>query len=132
GADAGGNARGAMSVSSSPSAAELAERTFAFAREAEAQKDWPLALERWNLARRSFPDQAAGHIGAAVALRELGRFDEAEMSLGEAIERVPNDPAPWIGWAALAHGRSDWIAAAERWASVRTRFPQEAIGYSLG
>lgn len=121
-----------MSVSGSLSAAELAERTFAFAREAEAQKDWALALERWNLARRSFPDQPAGFIGAAVALRELGRFDDAEALLGQAVERFPHDPGPWVGWAALPHGRSDWAAAAQRWGRIRARFPQEAMGYSLG
>ncbi|HEX3538233.1 MAG TPA: tetratricopeptide repeat protein [Stellaceae bacterium] len=121
-----------MAETSSPTPAELAARTFAFAGEAEAQKDWPQALERWNLARRSFPDQTAGYIGAAVALRELGRFDDAEALLGQAIERFPHDSGPWVGWAALPHGRGDWAVAAQRWGRIRARFPQEAMGYSLG
>ena len=121
-----------MAETFSPTPAELAARTFAFAREAEAQKDWPQALSRWTLARRSFPDQPAGHIGAAVALRELGRHDEAEAVIGEALERFPNDPGPRVGWAALAHGRRDWAAAAQRWESVRAIFPAEAVAYVLG
>ena len=121
-----------MVKSASPTPAELAERTFGFAREAEAQQDWAQALSRWNLARRSFPSEPAGHIGAAVALRELGRFDEAEAVIGEALLRFPNDPAPRIGWAALTHGRGDWAAAAKRWGNVRTHFPKEPAGYLLG
>jgi tetratricopeptide (TPR) repeat protein len=121
-----------MAETSSPTPAELAERTFAFAREAEAQKDWVRALERWNLARRSFPERPAGYIGAAVALRELGRFNEADALLGQAIERFPHDSGPLVGWAALAHGQADWTAAAQRWGTIRARFPREALGYSLG
>lgn len=121
-----------MSLTDSPSPSELAERTFAYAREAEADRDWPQALARWTLARKSFPDRPPGYIGAAVALRELGRLDEAEAVIGEAVARFPDDPGPRVGWAALAHGRGDWAAAAERWDSVRARFPQEVIGYSLG
>jgi len=121
-----------MSLASSPSPAELAERTFAFAREAEARRDWAQALSRWTLARNSFPDHSTGYIGGAVALRELGRFDEAETLLRDAMARFPNDPGPAIGWAALSHGRQDWAAAAERWARLRAEFPQQAVGYALG
>lgn len=121
-----------MAGTLSPTPAELAARTFAFAREAEAQKDWAQALSRWILARNSFPEQPAGYLGAAVALRELGRFDEAEAVIGEAMLRFRNDPAPRIGWAALAHGRRNWAAAAARWENVRTHFPKEGAGYLLG
>lgn len=121
-----------MSLASSPSPAELAERTFAFAREADARRDWAQALSRWTLARNSFPDNPTGYIGGAVALRELGRFDEAETLIRDATARFPKDPGPTIGWAALSHGRRDWAAAAERWARLRADFPQQAVGYALG
>lgn len=121
-----------MSEAHSPSPAELAERTFAYAREAEVQKNWEEALARWNLARRSFPDHPAGHLGAAVALRELGRTGEAEGLIAEAMARFPDDPAPLIGWAALAHGQGDWAVAAERWTKLRSRFPEAPVGYALG
>jgi serine/threonine protein kinase len=42
------------------------------------------------------PDNPQGHLLCAIALRELGRFDEALAGLDTAIGLDPNDPEPYI------------------------------------
>ena len=107
-----------------PEARQLA---FEFARIAEARRDWPRALERWSRVREAFPDEVWGHIGSAIALRELRRTEEAEPILAEAIERFPAEPRLQLDWALLAHHRGDWRETASRWAKVRARFPDQTI-----
>jgi predicted Zn-dependent protease len=38
----------------------------------------------------------------------------------------------FIDYAAYAAHQGDWQEAAERWAEVRTRFPDDLIGYTGG
>ncbi|HEX6443196.1 MAG TPA: tetratricopeptide repeat protein, partial [Stellaceae bacterium] len=98
-----------------------------FARIAEARRDWPRALERWSAVRDAFPDEGWGHVGSAVALRELRQPEAAESVLTEAVERFPAEPRLHIDRALLAHHRGDWHEAEARWAEVRARLPDQTI-----
>ena len=85
-----------------------------YARVAEARGDWPEAALRWELVRESFPDRAAGYVGGAGALRELGRADEAEALTAEAAERFSTDAtaaAEYAGTEPVARATLDSDAA---------------------
>ena len=58
----------------------------------------------------------------ANALRELGRLDDAEALISEAMQRFPDEERPAIEFAFLAHHRRDWTEALERWQTLRGRF----------
>lgn len=96
------------------------------------RQDWEAALTRWRAAQQRFPEQADPRIGQARALRELGRFDAAQETLDQAAARFPDHPGLVFEAAMLAHDRADWPVAAQRWAVVRERQPQEAAGWRLG
>jgi hypothetical protein len=59
-------------------------------------------------------------------LRELGRLDEAELTLAEAMTRFPNNEMPCIHHAWVAVKRTDWSEALERWRAKLSRFPDNA------
>ena len=111
---------------------DAAEMPVEFARMAHARRDWASAVDRWETARERFPDQIACYTGEALALRELGRFDEAEALLDAAVTRFPDQPGPRIEFAGLAQHRRDWQEAARRWAAVREFSPDSPIGYQAG
>src|SRR5262249_61809271 len=62
----------------------------------QVARDWPEAVRRWDETRRRHPDQHVGFTAAAVALREMRRFDEAEALLIEASARFPEVRAPLV------------------------------------
>src|SRR5438067_200192 len=74
----------------------------------------------------------AEYLGAAVQLRDSGRFEETETLLNEAVDRFPAEPRPRVEWALLAHARRDWAEAVRRWQLVRDNFPNEAVAHALG
>jgi tetratricopeptide (TPR) repeat protein len=84
------------------------------ARVAERERHWPIALDRWSALVDRFPDQWDAYRGAGLALRELGRADEAEGLLRAARERLPREPWVVHDLARLAERRRDWTEA-ERW-----------------
>jgi tetratricopeptide (TPR) repeat protein len=103
-----------------------------FAWVAHGKRDWTTALERWETVRERFPDELAGYIIAAQALRELQRLDEADALLGAAIPRFPNVPGLLMDYAGTASIRRDWPEAVRRWAIVRERYPNEPSGWQMG
>ena len=62
-------------------------------------------------------------------MRELGRTDDADRLLREAIGRFPDSKSPLTEHAWLAQIRRDWPAAVERWAAVRARYADHAEAY---
>ena len=97
---------------------------------AQQRRDWPEALNRWEDVRTRFPDNPSGHAGAAVALQQLGRFDEADAVLEPVLERFPKQDLIAVEYARVAHRRSDWLEALRRWREVVGRFPNSADGVS--
>ena len=53
------------------------------------RRDWETACRFWGEARRVFPDQAAGFVRGAAALRRAGRREEADALAVEAKARFP-------------------------------------------
>ena len=88
-----------------------------------AQRDFETAIRRWERVRDSQPDNVAGYTAGSAALREVGRFAEAEELMGIAVARHPELAEPAIEHARLAQRRDDRDAAAERWAQAHARFP---------
>jgi tetratricopeptide (TPR) repeat protein len=91
---------------------------------ANAQRHWAPALRRWEAVLSRYPDAPAGYLGAANALRELGRLDEADAIAGVGVARCPQHEALVVAHAWLANARRDWPAALHRWADARARFPR--------
>ncbi len=99
---------------------------------AQARPDWDAAATRWRTVCERFPTHVAGYRGAAAAFRSAGRERDAEAMLLDATRRFVDEPALAVEWAMLAHNRRDWADADERWARVRSRFPEQGEGYMFG
>jgi tetratricopeptide (TPR) repeat protein len=80
--------------------------------------------------RVHLPDRlAASYVEGARRLREVGRINEAEMVLREAIKFFPDIPNLLFDYARLAEAQRDWAEVAERWHNARVQFPQHETGY---
>jgi tetratricopeptide (TPR) repeat protein len=90
------------------------------------------ALEVWQQVRSTLPDHHVGYTGAAQALRDASRIEEAEALLREAMQGLPNEPAPRIEYAWLAHRARDWPEAARRWEEVRKCHSGQVTGFTAG
>ena len=99
---------------------------------AQARRDWPEALRRWEAARVRAPDVPAGYIAAAAALRALDRLDEADALLRDAAARFPDDLAVVVEQAWLAQARRDWALAERHWDRARPGLPGEEVVYTGG
>jgi predicted Zn-dependent protease len=102
------------------------------ARVAEHRKDWEEAERRWVAIRNRFPLDSMAYLYGLRPLYTLGRVAEAEKVLLDAMERIRDDPALLTEYAWIAHRRSDWAEAAQRWAALRERFPSQRVGYEQG
>ena len=89
------------------------------------------AIRRWEALHKEFGN-AAGDLGVARALQELGRFGEAEERLRAAAVRFPQVAEIPIALAGLAERRCDFLAAANMWSETRRRFPTLRFGYEGG
>jgi tetratricopeptide (TPR) repeat protein len=61
----------------------------------------------------------------ALALEGLGRFDEADATLADAVEGDRDDPRLWTGWGLLALRRNETGLAVERFARARDGYRGE-------
>lgn len=95
------------------------------ARTALSRKDWQQALGRWEAVRAHFPERIADYAQMGVALRELGRFDDADALLRDATERYPEDADISVNYAWVAYHRGDWPEAVRRWDNALKRFPDD-------
>jgi tetratricopeptide (TPR) repeat protein len=98
---------------------------FEFAWRAHHSRDWLEALQRWDIVRSRHPDNPASYIGGAVSRRELGRPDEADALLQEAMQRFPDHAACTLEYAWVRHACRDWQAALPRWVDACTKFPTQ-------
>jgi tetratricopeptide (TPR) repeat protein len=96
------------------------------------RRDFQEALFRSRLISDRFPADRAGLVGIARALRDLGRFDEADRCFEESIVKFPRDVWPMIEWAGCPFHRRDFAEAARRCQKLRERFPDERFGYLGG
>ena len=101
-----------------------------YAKHAQQRGEWEEALRRYRLAM-ACPNDARGFAGAAKALTELGRFDEADTLLLEAQRRFLGSSLR-RDFAWIAHRRKDWPEAARRWDAYREAAPSDKVGYKQG
>jgi tetratricopeptide (TPR) repeat protein len=99
-----------------------------YARIAERLQDWPEAVRRWEHVLEEFR-HVAGISGAARALHEMGRTDEAVARLETMRPLYPTEVEIVVLMAQLEEARGDQGKAEQRWRFVRERFPLSAIGY---
>lgn len=99
------------------------------ARRASSRRDWLEAGRCWDAVRACSPQHVPAYLGAAHALRESGRYDEAELVLAEAADRFPADEQVALTRAWLSNARRDWPTAIRRWEDVCTRFPENPWCY---
>ena len=105
---------------------------FQAARQAHDAEDWPRAAILWEQARSVLRDHPLTYTLGAVALREAGDLEGAEVVIEEGLVRCPEFHGCYMVWADLAMRRHDWPEAAMRWAAVRLRFPKDGQGYVHG
>jgi tetratricopeptide (TPR) repeat protein len=91
---------------------------------ATAKRDFDAAIRCWQDAIRWNPFSAGAYTRGAAAMHKVGREAEADELLRAAISMCKADLAVHLEYARNAHRRRDWIAAKERWATVRDRFPE--------
>jgi tetratricopeptide (TPR) repeat protein len=96
-----------------------------YARAAQRRADWQQAVVRWEAVRDRFPERIAEYAEMGVALRELGRFDDADALLRSAFERHPEDTDIRVNYAWVADHRGDWLEALRRWDDALERFPDD-------
>jgi tetratricopeptide (TPR) repeat protein len=102
-----------------------------YARHAQLRGEWEEALRRYRLAIACGPIDVRSFAGAAKALTELGRFDEADTLLRKAQRRFP-DSSLRLYFAWIAHRRKDWPEAARRWEAYRGAASGDKVGYKQG
>jgi tetratricopeptide (TPR) repeat protein len=94
----------------------------------ERSQNWAEALKRWMSVWNDF-HHPVSLSGAAKALKNLGRVDEADRLLSEGLYRTSVSHDLLIESAIFAEDRKDWEAAALRWETLRRRFPTIPHGY---
>jgi tetratricopeptide (TPR) repeat protein len=86
---------------------------------------WEEALLRWRQMLINHPPRARVHIGAAVALRELGRLDESAQLLLDAKKIFPNEAAIHVEYAQISINQGQWAEALSRIAIGLSQFPDD-------
>ncbi len=83
------------------------------------QGRWGDAYDQFRRsAERQAPRGAVLH-NLALALEALGRLDQADVALADAVAREPGDGRLWTAWGLLALKRDEAAPAAERFVRAR-------------
>lgn len=102
--------------------------TYQYAFLAQQGGNLPTALSRARALLEGFSDQPVGWVLTTEILRDMGRLDEADALLGEAVELFPNDQWVLHGHARLAMRRGDWLPALSRWDALLRQLPDHSAG----
>ena len=97
---------------------------------AQGRRDWDEALKRWTVYHEQFLQDPIGYSSMGVALRELGRYDEANTILEKGLERFPYHRELIGNYAWVAFRSQDWPEALKRWTKYRDQFPADPLGHS--
>lgn len=80
---------------------------------------WQEALDRLEAAMKIAGRTPALLHNIALALEALGRLDEADAAVADAVEGDRDDPRLWTGWGLLALRRNEAELAMERFTRAR-------------
>lgn len=94
--------------------------------DAMAARHWAQAVRRWAIFRVVYPEYAPVWIQAAIACRELQRYNDAAKLSEEARRRFQNHPGGWVQGAIVAAALKDDEQACRLLEEARTRFPNES------
>jgi tetratricopeptide (TPR) repeat protein len=83
------------------------------------QARWGDALAQFEVAMQLAGRRPAILHNTALALEALGRLDDADAALADAVEGDRGDPRLWTGWGLLALRRNEAALALERFARAR-------------
>ncbi|HPF61728.1 MAG: tetratricopeptide repeat protein [Gemmatimonadetes bacterium] len=89
------------------------------------QARWQDALEQFEAAIASAGRRPATLHNMALALEALGRLDEADAAIADAVEGHREDPRLWTGWGLLALRRNEGALALERFVRARSGYGAE-------
>lgn len=96
---------------------------------AAAASDWPAADDAWRELRGCAPSLPEGWVHGALALRRLGRADDAGALLEQGLTQLPAHRSLLIGLGYNASEVGDWEASLSAWARVRVAAPEAADGW---
>jgi tetratricopeptide (TPR) repeat protein len=96
------------------------------ARSAMARNDWITALECWARVREKFPGRPDADLGMSDVLSALGRHEENEALLANAVSRHPDHRWLRHHHAQLATDRGEVSLAVARWQALIDRYPDDA------
>ena len=82
--------------------------------------------------RARLPGDPIGYQIGATATRALGRLDDAAEIVAEGAARFPTHSWPAVEMAWIAKAREDHPEAMRLAEQLRTRFPDDPIGYQIG
>lgn len=89
------------------------------ARVAQLAGDIALALERWAVVRKKFPNLAEAYAQTAACLVSADRIEEAEQMLAKGIRVSRDDVFCLIEYAKIAESRGNFDEALLRWQHLR-------------
>ena len=113
-----------MLVAGEPDAAHAAREA-----EAAAQRgDLETAMRHWACMRSQDPADPAGYLRQGVALRSVGRAEEADRIFLEGIRNCADGFELLLEYCWVAHHRSDWGEALDRWSRLAAIFPGHSSG----
>lgn len=98
--------------------------------QAQSLGNWDCALQHWRTLAELLPASDIGAVGAATALRVLGRRAESDAILAQAAQRFPQSEGVAASLALNAQDSGDWIEALDRWNNVRAQFPKNAYAHA--
>lgn len=99
-----------------------------YAKVADERGDVEEALRRWEQMRER-QDDLTSWVECAVRLRALGRETEAVALLEKAQWRYLSSARPSIELARMTLDKGDIEGALRQWATMRSGYPQEPMGY---
>jgi len=102
---------------------EIPEGYDGYARIAHYLGDVNLGLKRWQEAITKFPENIGFQVAKGNALINLCQFDEAEAVFQRLIEKYPNQPQGYDGYARIAHALKNWKLALKRWENAIAKLP---------
>src|SRR6185437_843377 len=94
------------------------------------QSDRDASLELFRQAEMLAPDHFGVKLEIGRLLRELGRFDEAELALGDLLEKKPQDVNAYVQLALLKRQQRDRQSSLDLFQTAATLDP-ERIGIQL-
>ncbi|MGD1703203.1 tetratricopeptide repeat protein [Dapis sp. BLCC M229] len=99
------------------------------AKVAEQQKNWNIALERWEIAIDKFPEKLSFYIAKGNVLIKLGKFKQAEVIFNDVLEKFPDRSDGLCGLARVLERQQKWALALTKWQEVIEKFPQHIPAY---